>query len=40
MNYWLFKTEPGYFSFNDLKNRPNMTEAWNIILAMGGLKSR
>jgi len=29
MNYWLFKTEPGCFSFTDLKNRPGMTEQWD-----------
>jgi predicted RNA-binding protein with PUA-like domain len=29
MAYWLFKTEPGCFSFDDLKNRPGMTEAWD-----------
>jgi len=29
MNYWLFKTEPGCFSFDDLKNRPNQTEHWD-----------
>jgi predicted RNA-binding protein with PUA-like domain len=29
MNYWLFKTEPGCFSFTDLKNRPAMTEHWD-----------
>jgi predicted RNA-binding protein with PUA-like domain len=29
MNYWLFKTEPGCFSFADLKNRPGMTEHWD-----------
>ena len=29
MSYWLFKTEPGCFSFDDLKNRPNMTEQWD-----------
>jgi predicted RNA-binding protein with PUA-like domain len=29
MNYWLFKTEPGCFSFDDLKNRPSMTEPWD-----------
>jgi predicted RNA-binding protein with PUA-like domain len=29
MAYWLFKTEPGCFSFTDLKNRPNMTEHWD-----------
>jgi predicted RNA-binding protein with PUA-like domain len=29
LNYWLFKTEPGCFSFDDLKNRLDMTEAWD-----------
>lgn len=29
MNYWLFKTEPGCFSFDDLKSRPEMTEHWD-----------
>lgn len=29
MAYWLFKTEPGCFSFDDLKNRPDMTESWD-----------
>jgi predicted RNA-binding protein with PUA-like domain len=29
VNYWLFKTEPGCFSFDDLKNRPGMTEHWD-----------
>lgn len=29
MNHWLFKTEPGCFSFDDLKNRPDMTEPWD-----------
>jgi predicted RNA-binding protein with PUA-like domain len=29
VNYWLFKTEPGCFSFDDLKNRPLMTEQWD-----------
>jgi len=29
MNYWLFKTEPGCFSFDDLKKRPDMTEPWD-----------
>lgn len=29
MAYWLFKTEPGCFSFDDLKKRPNMTEPWD-----------
>ncbi len=29
MACWLFKTEPGCFSFDDLKSRPNMTEHWD-----------
>lgn len=29
MAYWLFKTEPGCFSFDDLKNRSGMTEHWD-----------
>ena len=29
MAYWLFKTEPGCFSFADLKARPGMTEHWD-----------
>ena len=29
MNYWLLKTEPGCFSIDDLKNRPDMTEHWD-----------
>jgi predicted RNA-binding protein with PUA-like domain len=29
VNYWLFKTEPGCFSFDDLKARPNQTEHWD-----------
>lgn len=29
IKYWLFKTEPGCFSFEDLKNRPDMTEHWD-----------
>lgn len=29
MNYWLFKTEPACFSFDDLKNRPGMIEHWD-----------
>ncbi len=29
MNYWLMKSEPDVFSFEDLKNRPNKTEPWN-----------
>lgn len=27
--YWLFKTEPSCFSFEDLKNRPSGTEHWD-----------
>lgn len=29
MNFWLFKTEPDCFSFDDLKGRPDMTEHWD-----------
>jgi len=29
MNYWLMKSEPGEFSIDDLKNRPNRTEPWD-----------
>ena len=29
MGYWLFKTEPGCFSFDDLRKRPDMTEQWD-----------
>jgi len=29
MAFWLFKTEPGCFSFDDLKSRPEMTEHWD-----------
>ena len=29
MAFWLFKTEPACFSFDDLKVRPGMTEAWD-----------
>jgi predicted RNA-binding protein with PUA-like domain len=29
MRYWLFKTEPGCFSFDDLRQRPNQTEHWD-----------
>jgi predicted RNA-binding protein with PUA-like domain len=29
MSYWLFKTEPGCFSFDDLRSRPEMTEHWD-----------
>jgi len=28
MKYWLFKTEPTTFSWNDLKNLPGKTTAW------------
>ncbi|WP_408096796.1 EVE domain-containing protein [Peredibacter sp. HCB2-198] len=29
MNYWLMKSEPDVFSFDDLKKRPKKTEPWN-----------
>jgi predicted RNA-binding protein with PUA-like domain len=29
MAQWLFKTEPGCFSFDDLKKRPGMIEPWD-----------
>ena len=29
MRYWLLKTEPDVFSFEDLKKRPGQTEPWN-----------
>jgi predicted RNA-binding protein with PUA-like domain len=29
MSYWLFKSEPGCFSIEDLANRPGMTEQWD-----------
>jgi predicted RNA-binding protein with PUA-like domain len=29
MNYWLMKSEPSSFSFDDLKRRPNRTEPWD-----------
>ena len=29
MNYWLMKSEPDVFSFDDLKLRPLKTEPWN-----------
>ena len=29
MAYWLFKTEPGCFSFDDLMARPERTEQWD-----------
>ena len=29
MAYWLFKSEPGCFSIEDLANRPGMTEHWD-----------
>jgi predicted RNA-binding protein with PUA-like domain len=28
MRYWLFKSEPGVFSFDDLRARPDRTEPW------------
>lgn len=31
MNYWLMKTEPNTFSFDDLKQCPNQTEPWDGI---------
>lgn len=30
-NYWLMKSEPEAFSFDDLKNCPNKTEHWDGI---------
>jgi predicted RNA-binding protein with PUA-like domain len=29
MHYWLFKSEPGCFSFDDLRQRPGQTEHWD-----------
>lgn len=29
MKYWLFKSEPDVFSFEDLKNSPNRTTHWD-----------
>ncbi|HBC56756.1 MAG TPA: EVE domain-containing protein [Gammaproteobacteria bacterium] len=29
MNYWLFKSEPNEFSFDDLLNMPDQTEHWD-----------
>ena len=29
MNYWLMKSEPSSFSFDDLKQMPNQTEHWD-----------
>lgn len=29
MRYWLLKSEPDVFSFDDLKRRPKKTEPWN-----------
>jgi predicted RNA-binding protein with PUA-like domain len=29
MNYWLFKSEPGSFSIDDLAARPGQTEPWD-----------
>lgn len=31
MNYWLMKTEPNTFSFDDLKKCPQQTEPWDGI---------
>ncbi len=31
MQYWLFKTEPGAFSIDDLANMPNQIEHWDGI---------
>ena len=28
-NYWLFKSEPSCFSFDNLRNSPNSTEHWD-----------
>jgi predicted RNA-binding protein with PUA-like domain len=28
MNYWLMKTEPSVFSWDDLRSRPNQTTHW------------
>ena len=27
--YWLFKSEPGCYSIEDLKNKPNSTDSWD-----------
>lgn len=29
MNFWLMKSEPGCFSIDDLRRRPNATEPWD-----------
>ncbi len=29
MNYWLMKTEPEAYSWDDLKNQPNSTDFWD-----------
>lgn len=29
MQYWLFKTEPGCFSWEDLESAPNQTTSWD-----------
>lgn len=29
MNYWLFKTEPSTYSWEDLKKQPNRTDYWD-----------
>lgn len=31
MNYWLFKTEPSTYSWDDLKQQPNRTDYWDGI---------
>lgn len=31
MNYWLFKTEPSTYSWEDLKQQPNRTDYWDGI---------
>lgn len=31
MNYWLMKTEPDAYSFDDLKNEKNQTDHWDGI---------
>lgn len=31
MNYWLIKTEPGTYSWNDLKKEDKMTDHWDGI---------
>ena len=29
MSHWLFKTEPGCFSWQDLENAPGRTTSWD-----------